>query len=85
FMDALFWGDADCWSHRTTYNTRARFLQHRKFPELLRRWYCPPRSKRSKKSRPRGAREALEAFALQCVQGILERELREIDRLVRAP
>ncbi|KAI9067173.1 hypothetical protein FKP32DRAFT_1564214 [Trametes sanguinea] len=84
FMDALFWGDEDCWLHPVIYNTRARFLQSEKFSELLWRWYSPPRSKRSKKSRSLGARNALEAFASKYMSQTLEKELRAIDPLVRA-
>ncbi len=84
FMDALFWGDEDCFAHRTCYNTRARFLQNQKLPALLRRWMRPPRSKRSNKSRPQGGFETLQEFAFQCVRETLEEELEAVDPLVRA-
>ncbi|KAK6971870.1 hypothetical protein R3P38DRAFT_3494746 [Favolaschia claudopus] len=79
FLDALSWGDRDCtFGCNTLCNSPL-------LPGILRRWHRPPRPPNSRKARPQGARSAMEHFALECSEEILERELEELADIFQSP
>lgn len=84
FLAALSWGDPSCISNERIKNVRSSFMGSVQLPELLRTWWKPPRSSKSHKSRPRGARVVMEAFAKEVVEAIAHEELGAIDPLLRA-
>lgn len=91
FLDALSWGGDE--SHGTGTPSEARSIQYarssllhsKELPGILERWWKPPRSKKSKKSRPKGAKSSMEAFAEKCVDNVREREMKGVAALLRSP
>ncbi|KAJ7437506.1 hypothetical protein FB451DRAFT_1451536 [Mycena latifolia] len=70
-------------SHHSSCTRRS--LKSERLPGILRRWHKPPRPAKSKKHRPKGATAVMERFALECSQGILERELELLAHLFDSP
>ncbi|TBU22128.1 hypothetical protein BD311DRAFT_869559 [Dichomitus squalens] len=56
---------------------RSALMGSEELPRILERWYKVPRASSSRHHhvRPQGARKALEEFALECVEEIVDREL----------
>src|SRR5580693_6921846 len=77
FLDALSWGDPGCHSNPKVQYARTALMVSDKLPGILERWYKPPRTQREKKGRqPAGAQQTLREFALQCVSGCVDREMK---------
>ncbi|TBU39401.1 hypothetical protein BD309DRAFT_1003757 [Dichomitus squalens] len=57
--------------------SRSALMGSEELPRILERWYKVPRASSSRHHhvRPQGARKALEEFALECVEEIVDREL----------
>jgi hypothetical protein len=85
FLDAISWGDTDCTLNAAIRNARTRFLNSPQLPAILRRWQKPPRPAKSKHVRPKGARDVMEKFALECAQEILEKELELLADIFESP
>ncbi|KAH9846870.1 hypothetical protein C2E23DRAFT_685186, partial [Lenzites betulinus] len=84
FLRALSWGNPACVTNTRIKNTRTSFLGSPYLLQLLRTWWKPPRSPRSHKSRPKGARQTLKIFALEAIQEVVQDELGAIDPLLRS-
>jgi hypothetical protein len=77
FLDALSWGDPGCHSDPKVQYARTALMVSDELPGILERWYKPPRTQREKKGgRPAGAQQTLREFALQCVSGCVDREMK---------
>ena len=58
FLDAMSWGSPECHSDRKIQYARTSLLASKELPQILRRWFKPPRRmKEGKGMRPAGARE----------------------------
>jgi hypothetical protein len=75
FISAISWGNARCTSDKSMAAIRTRFLQSPLFPDILQRWYLPPRGS-SRKERPQGARVALTTFMSVQFPRIIEAEMK---------
>ncbi|TBU21646.1 hypothetical protein BD311DRAFT_782804 [Dichomitus squalens] len=87
FLDALSWGDNACISDPKVQYERSALMGSEELPRILERWYKVPRASTSRHHhvRPQGAREALEEFALGCVEEMVDRELEASSHLFRSP
>ncbi|KAJ7456332.1 hypothetical protein B0H11DRAFT_2160949 [Mycena galericulata] len=85
FLDGLSWGDAQCTLDAKIRYERSALLNSEELPGILHRWWKPPRSARSNKSRPKGARAIMQDFAFKCSQDVLEQELEKLAPLFKAP
>ena len=85
FLDALSWGDAECIQDAKIRYARSALMNSEELPGILQRWWKPPWPVTSKKKRPKGARPIMEAFAVECVQDILDRELEAISTSLLSP
>ena len=83
FLDWAFWGDEECFSDPSIRGLRRRFLHGKRAEEIIRRWHTPPRSNKSKKSRPAGGLEFLNKFAIEIVIGLINKEMPELEKLNR--
>ncbi|KAJ6459043.1 hypothetical protein C8R45DRAFT_1183127 [Mycena sanguinolenta] len=84
-LDAISWGDQDCTWNYIIRTHRTRLLNSPQLPNILRRWWKPPRAPSGKKRRPHGAKTAMEAFAFECVQEILGCELDNLEPIFKSP
>ena len=75
FLDAFCWGTPECTRDPTIKNARTSFMTSKELPNIIRRWWKPPRSRKSKKSRSRAARNLMEKFALECISDIRDNEM----------
>jgi hypothetical protein len=85
FLDALSWGDADCIQDAKVRYARSSLMKSKELPGILRCWWRPPRSAGSKNKCARGAGPAMESFAAECTQHILNRELEAIAAYLVSP
>ncbi|KII86509.1 hypothetical protein PLICRDRAFT_114722 [Plicaturopsis crispa FD-325 SS-3] len=91
FLDALSWGGDENYGSgtpseaRSIQYARSSLLHSKELPGILERWWKPPRSKKSKRSRPKGAKTSMEAFAVKCVDSVREREMKGVAELLRSP
>lgn len=63
FLDAVSWGSDDCVQDARIRYARSSLMNSEELPGILRRWWKPPRSKLSGKSRTQAANVVVEAFA----------------------
>lgn len=86
FLDALSWGDLGCHSDPEVQYARTSLTVSHELPGILRRWYNPPRGANLKKGkRPSGARHSLQAFAIECVGDLIDREMKMSAPLFLSP
>ncbi len=87
FLDALSWGDDACIAHPKVQYARTALMVSEELPRILERWYRVPRSSttRAHHVRPRGARKALEKFAMDVAADVIDRELESTAHLFRSP
>jgi hypothetical protein len=76
FLKALSWGDAGCHSDPEIQYARTSLMVSEELPGILRCWYKPLRSPNHKGKRPAGARHTLLAFAVECVNNIVDQEMK---------
>ena len=84
FLNALSWGDESCTANDRVRFARTGLLLSEELPDILARWYKPPRNK-NKGRRPAGARQAMETFAINCVLQLLEQEMEHAATLFASP
>lgn len=82
FLDALSWGSPECTQNRTIMRARSVLMNSAELPDILQRWYTPPRPPGSTNPRPAGARAAIERVANLCVVDIVKRELAALSIIV---
>lgn len=75
FLDALSWGTPECTTDPSIRYARSTLLHSKELPDILLRWWKPPRSRGSHKPRARGAKDAIEKVARLCLIDVHEREL----------
>jgi hypothetical protein len=85
FLDALSWGDPECIQNAKIRYERSTLMNSAELPGILRRWWKPPRPVRSRNRRPKGARSAMEHFALECTQVTLDEELQGLAGYLQSP
>lgn len=78
FLDALSWGTADCVQDARIRYARSSLLHSEQLPGLLQRWWKPPRTDLSRKSRPRGAKAVVEKFAAEVHRANLNTDLNNL-------
>jgi hypothetical protein len=77
FLEALSWGNPGCHSDPEVQYARTSLMVSVELPQILRRWYNPPRSPNQKKGkRPAGARRTLQEFAIECVSKLIDKEMK---------
>ncbi|KAF8627584.1 hypothetical protein AX17_006157 [Amanita inopinata Kibby_2008] len=86
FLDALSWGDPGCHSHPQTQYARTALLKSRELPNILERWYAPPRTQQSQKgTRLAGARGVLLEFSRKHILEVTDDEMRKGAPLFKSP
>ncbi|KAJ7260768.1 hypothetical protein C8J57DRAFT_1072247 [Mycena rebaudengoi] len=85
FLDALSWGDTKCTLDPKIRFHRTSLLNSIELPLILSRWLRPPRPPKSKKARPKGAKNVMQDFAVQCTADILEKELESLATVFSSP
>jgi len=85
FLHAVSWGDAGCVRDPQIRAARTALMNSPELPVILKNWWMPPRSRASRKSRPQGARSALEEFTVECMHGTLNNELDMLCNQFRTP
>ncbi|GLB46007.1 hypothetical protein LshimejAT787_5400040 [Lyophyllum shimeji] len=85
FLDALSWGDEACTQNAKIRYERAAFMNSQELPKILRQWLKPERSPGSKKKRARGAAPTMKAFALECIEDLVDKELRQLAPHLASP
>lgn len=85
FLDVVSFGDAACRRDGAIRHERDGLLHGVELPGILLRWWKPPKSANSNKSRPRGAKVSMEAFAATCMRERLDRELDGLATLLSSP
>jgi hypothetical protein len=77
FLDALSWGSPDCHSDRKIQYARTSLLASVELPQILQRWFKPPRHGTDwKGKRPAGARQTMCNFALECITDKIDCEMK---------
>ncbi|KAI0079103.1 hypothetical protein K474DRAFT_1640340 [Panus rudis PR-1116 ss-1] len=84
FLDAMMWGERACTLNARVRRIRTGLLRSPQWEAIVYRAYRPPRPPKSKKARPEGAHAVMERFALRATLDVLDRELEEIDPLLRS-
>ncbi|KAJ6487995.1 hypothetical protein C8R45DRAFT_869133 [Mycena sanguinolenta] len=84
-LDGISWGDEECTQNAQLRVDRTQFLNSPELPGILKRWWRPPRSRAQNRKRPKGARVAMEHFAFQCTQQILEEEMELLLKIFKSP
>jgi hypothetical protein len=74
FLDALLWGDPECYSDTSMKNVRQKLCTSSKLPEILDRLHTPPRTK-SKGYQANGARGCMDPWALKITTEIFSKGL----------
>ena len=77
-LDAISWGNEGCTQNAYLRAARTAFLRSPKLPGILRRWAVPPRPKKGKKHRPKGASDVMKAFAVEQSTTIMNSELKTL-------
>lgn len=85
FLDALSWGDDRCIKDPKIRHARSSLMHSTELQNILSRWHKPPRSKGSRKRRPKGARQTMETFAADCAQDLLGQELDSLCNVLSSP
>ncbi|KAH6877028.1 hypothetical protein BKA70DRAFT_1127733 [Coprinopsis sp. MPI-PUGE-AT-0042] len=84
YLDAVSWGSEECIRDASIRFQRSALLHSSQLPGILDRWETPPRSS-SGITRPVGASNALESFAVKTTARLIEKELKVIGPLLRLP
>ncbi|KIJ11048.1 hypothetical protein PAXINDRAFT_85068 [Paxillus involutus ATCC 200175] len=77
FLNALSWGDDQCTASDRVHYARTGLLLSEELPGILLCWYKPACNK-NKGRRPAGACCMLKMFAVDCLDGILERQMEHL-------
>lgn len=86
FLDAVSWGSPQCHSDRKIQYARTSLLASKELPQILQRWFKPPRRmKEGKGRRPVGTRQTLYQFAVECVTDKIDREMKASAFLFTSP
>lgn len=78
FLDAVSWGDVDCVQDAKIRYARSSLMHSEELSGIIHRWWKPPRTSTSRKSRPKGAKSIMQSFAATCIQSALNHELEKI-------
>ncbi|KAK7031814.1 hypothetical protein R3P38DRAFT_2522165 [Favolaschia claudopus] len=84
FLDALSWGDQDCISNKTVQYARTSLMTSEELPQILERWYRPPRHQ-SGGQRPEGGRRTLLDFSFTTIADIVDQEMKILAPLFLSP
>lgn len=84
FLDAVSWGDSDCTSDSQIRAARTSLMNSPRLPGILHRWWKPPRSSASHKSRSVAARPVMEEFAHRCLRETIDDELEKAAELFKS-
>ncbi|RXW12161.1 hypothetical protein EST38_g13692 [Candolleomyces aberdarensis] len=77
YLDALSWGNAKCTKDPSIWYQHSALMHSRELPGLLEQWRKPPRSSASI-TRPSGATQTMNEFALAATIDVINRELKEL-------
>ncbi|KAJ6582640.1 hypothetical protein DFH09DRAFT_1439496 [Mycena vulgaris] len=78
-LDTMSWGDPACTQDAKIRYERSALLNSVELPGILRRWWKPPRPHGSHRVRPKGAKAAMQDFALYCSREVPELELEKAE------
>jgi len=84
FLNAISWGDSIFVADSQIRTARTSLMHSPLLPGILQRWWMPPRSLASNKSRTKAARPVMEEFAHVCVRETLDYELDAVSELLRS-
>ncbi|KAJ7830454.1 hypothetical protein B0H14DRAFT_2515846 [Mycena olivaceomarginata] len=84
-LDGLSWGDPGCNLDAKIRYERSALLNSTELPGILHRWWKPPRAASNKKRRPKGAKDIMQDFAVNCSLQVLELELESLADLFKSP
>lgn len=83
FMDALNWGTPVSYLNPVIRHARNVLLDSVELPNILERWWKPPRLPGSTNTRPRGARETMEKISLACIKEVVSEEMTALEGFLR--
>jgi hypothetical protein len=85
FLDAVSWGDSECTADAKIRYERSGLMKSEELPQILHRWWRPPRSSASHKRRPSAASDVMERFASDCFTEVVDHELGIVGSIFRSP
>lgn len=85
FIDGISWGSEACIRDAKIRSARSSLMTSPELPDILRRWWRPPRTRKSKNKRAKGGKLVMELFAKECCQSVLNRELECIAKFMVSP
>ncbi|KAJ7195700.1 hypothetical protein GGX14DRAFT_320717, partial [Mycena pura] len=84
-LDGISWGDEECTQNAQLRADRTRLLDSPELPQILKRWWYPPRSRGGNRKRPKGAKVAMQQFAFECTRHVLEEEIELLLKIFKSP
>ena len=85
FLDAVSWGDGECTANSKIRYERSGLMKSGELPQILHRWWRPPRSSTSNKKRASAASDVMEKFSSECFREVVDQELRAVGSVFRSP
>ena len=85
FLDALSWGDIDCFNDPKIQYAWSTLLKSERLPIILHHWWKPLRTPGSHNKRPDGATETMQNFAKTCLEELYIRELNNLSESFSSP
>ena len=75
FLDAFSWVDEGCIADPIIKQARTQLMTSAELPQILQRWWKPPRSKKSHGARADGARILIEKLSVDCTIALIRDEM----------
>ena len=85
FLDAVSWGDGECTANSKIHYERSGLMKSDELPQILRRWWRPPRGSTSNKKRASAASGVMEKFSSECFREVVDQELHAVGSVFRSP
>ena len=85
FLDAVSWGIDVCISSSKVHAACTGLMNSDKLPEILHRWWKPPRVPGSGNPRLKGAGTVMQNFTQRCCHAIADQELERLAGLFKSP
>ncbi|KAJ7591505.1 hypothetical protein C8J56DRAFT_1003957 [Mycena floridula] len=82
FLDALSWGDEACIKNCHIQFSRRLLMHSKELPDILQHWWKPPKNSAR---RAKAGRHTMEAFAAECMDSVLDKELAGLANWFKSP
>ncbi|KAJ7572844.1 hypothetical protein C8J56DRAFT_806225 [Mycena floridula] len=82
FLDTLSWGDEACIKNRHIQFSRRLLMHSKELPDILQHWWKPPKNSAR---RAKAGRHTMEAFAAECMDSVLDKELAGLANWFKSP